>query len=158
MRRFVFGTLGAGLALLVILIAFIRSPADSPERLDETCAKATPGWSSYTEDIKGMIGAGPVAQWRGELLHADRTGSEVRLTFRLSPPWAAYTAALPILLRDPQGLVYYPDENKINGQDRTYFYRLPPESAIALPWVEVRYPGVEKRLLFDREGHWRATP
>ena len=157
MRRFIFGTLAVGLTLLVLLIAFIRTPELSPEILMDRCATARPEWTSYAEDIKGMIGAGPVAQWRGDLHQAVRAGRELRLNFRLAPPWAEYTAAIPILLRDPQGQVHYPREVKGDNAERTYLYRLPPESTEALPWIEVHYPGVERRISFDREGRWRAA-
>ncbi len=156
MRRALFIGLPALFAVLVALTVVLNQ-GPSPEVIAARCRAAQPRWSSYQEDIKGQVGAAPVASWTGEPVGAVCEGVEVSVTFRLSPPWSDYPAAIPVLLRSPTATVHAACAIRREGSNRTYVFEL-PDSAVAgsLPWVEVRYPHNERKLYFEPDGVWNA--
>ncbi|MDQ1256511.1 MAG: hypothetical protein QG656_1107, partial [Candidatus Hydrogenedentes bacterium] len=102
----------------------------------------------YPEDIKGQMGARPAAEWSGEPISATREGSTVRVTFRLSGAWAQRTAAIPILLREPHGGTFKNQRAECAEGSVTYVFELPEADGASLPWVEIKYPSGEKRMIF----------
>ena len=130
----------------------------APEALLERCRASRPEWAGYQEDIKGQIGAGPVAAWKGELTAIVQRGGTVSVTFHLEPPWSGFEAALPVLLRDPMGGVHYPGPARADGALREYTFVLGAEaSGTAFPWLEVRAPRRDWRVTLDADGRWRAA-
>ena len=115
-----------------------------------------PTWQSYSEDIKGQIGATPVAEWEGELTEVRLEGGAVRVTFRLSGPWAQRDAAIPVLLREPFGGTRRNTGARRDGDFVTYIIELPETArGQALPWVELKFPHGQRRLPLSEKGIWR---
>lgn len=157
MRRALIGVAGGLLVALVAVLACLNAHRVTPGELAQRCAASRPQWPSYQEDIKGQIGARPVAQWQGVPVHAEQSASALRVTFRIDGPWAGYACALPILLQDPLGNVFCSAETEGAGAERTYrFAWFAQEHASVLPWVTIRFPRGEKRLIFDQNGRWVA--
>ena len=126
----------------------------SPELLAARIAASAPGWNSYQEDIKGQIGASPVAEWSGRLVTAAQGDDLLSLSFVLEEPWKTRDGALPVLIRLPDGATLMPRDAIIDGEHRVYRYALP--SSAPLPWAEVQYPHHRERLYFDATGQWMA--
>lgn len=130
----------------------------SREELDRRVAAAQPEWGSYMEDVKAQVGAGPVAQWAGRPTSAFYAAGAVRVVFALEGPWAQRRAAMPVLLRTPYGGVFRDSQAQCHSGTVGYVFRLDnagvPDS---LPWAEIKYPGGERRLVFDAQGVWRAA-
>lgn len=118
---------------------------------------SVPQWQGYQEDIKGQIGAGPVAEWSGEPVKGVREGGFVRVTFRLSGAWSLREASIPVLMRDPVGRVHR--NSGAVRQDRMVVYEFqvgPDGPGWAFPWVEVKFPNGEKRIVFGDDAVWMA--
>ncbi len=145
----------------VCLVALVTCTGCAPKPSEEEIAKrvreAHPAWESYQEDIKGMIGAAPVAEWHGQLAGATHSGSKVEVTFKLEGAWAGLKCAMPILLREPAGQVLNATPEFRSGSEVAYLFDL-PETNVPLAWVELKFPRGERRLVFSEEGAWRPKP
>ena len=76
------GRIVMGIVLLIFLLLVSFYTVVNSVRLDTAeiarrCAESHPEWQNYQEDIKGQIGAAPVAEWKGEPLALDVRGREV---------------------------------------------------------------------------------
>jgi len=144
---------------LVAVLTYVNGQGVPAEELSRRCGESRPEWSSYQEDIKGQVGAAPVAAWKGEPVRVELTGRQLRITFRLSSPWSGYDAALPVLVRDPLGNV----SRNVSGERlddglRGYGFTLPGEpDAAQIPWLELRYPHTERRIPLDERGMWQSV-
>lgn len=151
--------LAAGVTLFVVLVAvfaIINAQDLSPAELARRCDACAPAWTGYQEDIKA-IGARPVAEWRGEPVSAQFTGGEARVTMALAPPWDSREAALPLLLKDPEGQIHRHATTEGAGAHRIYIFRdIASPGANAPPWLELQYPHTRRRLYLDASGHWNA--
>jgi len=157
-RRLIAGTAGCAFLALVAITAYMNSGDLSPEELARRCADSFPAWQSYQEDIKAQIGARPVAEWKGRPTGVLQDGRHVRVTFLLTEPWNGRGAVLPVLLRDPLGVVYRNVGFESRGSERIYLFELTETSAVSrLPWIELQFPHSEMRLPLDVRGAWRAN-
>lgn len=130
----------------------------SPEMIAERCRQSEPSWESYQEDIKGQIGAGPVAEWAGEPAAVTAREEEVTVDFALQAPWRDYDAALPVLLRDSFGSTCPQVHTEHVDGVRRYHFSLMGEALKHTPsWFEIRYPHGEDWLPLDNEGRWRRN-
>jgi hypothetical protein len=76
----------------------------------------------------------------------------------LEPPWDAFEAAIPVMLKDPEGRVMRNDANEIDGANRVYiFTRKESADEPAPPWLEIQYPHTKRRLFLDADGTWNAS-
>jgi hypothetical protein len=138
--------------LFVILAAWgallggCGSPVPDAE-LRKLALESNPGWQNYQEDIKAQIGARAVAEWRGEALQADVSNGEVRVVCMVEGVWAARSFVMPILIQDPRGEIIKgaSDGKAVDGRVE-YRFRLPAGER-DVPWVNVKYPNGEKRLV-----------
>lgn len=141
---------------LVALVATFTSTDLSDAELVKRCQASQPAWNGYQEDIK-EIGARPVARWHGRPVTLAAKAGEVRLTMALAPPWDAFEAAIPILLKDPEGRVTRNDADEMDGANRIYiFNRKESADEPAPPWLEIQYPHTKQRLFLDASGEWHA--
>lgn len=146
----------AASALLAALAAC--NPPLSESDLAARIQKSNPQWQSYQEDVKAQIGAAPVAEWKGEPVKALQENSAISLTFQMLGPWASRDAAIPILIRDPLGNVH--QNSTATRQDSLVVYEFKLESggsASPFPWIEVKFPNGDKRIVFDEKGAWSAN-
>ena len=144
-------------ALCLVLTAFLLTAcgAISDEELTRRAEASSPTWQNYPEDIKGQIGAGPVAEWEGEPVRIRRMRGDLRVTFRVQGPWATRGAAMPVLLKHHKGGWIRSIETVEEAGQLTYVFNLPPEVARAQPpWVELKYPHGRKRVALDAAGSW----
>lgn len=152
--------LGAAVAVLLIaalvaVIAAVNAQDPSPADLVLRCRASQPAWNGYQEDVK-EIGARPVARWHGEPVSLTFKPGEVRLTMALSPPWDAWEAALPVLLKDPEGRVVRNDFDEREGALRVYVFKRPETAADPRPpWLEIQFPHTRQRLYLGTDGTWR---
>jgi hypothetical protein len=143
-------------AALLIVLAACNPPLPESE-LVARIQKSSPQWQSYQEDIKAQIGAQPVAEWAGEPVNAIQQDAAVSLTFRLLGPWALRDAAIPILIQDPLGHVHQNAAASRRDSLVTYEFKLEsPSSTSPFPWLEVRFPNGNKRIVFNEKGAWDA--
>lgn len=64
-------------------------------------------------------------------------------------------AAIPVLLRVPEGIVYRAEGVVREGVLRRYSFSVVSEGDMGpLPWIEVHYPHTEQRIMLDAEGTW----
>lgn len=144
-----------GLGLCVILAAC--DPDIDVDKLRQRIDQSQPTWQSYQEDIKGQVGATPVAQWKGRPVETRHEGATVSVLFAIESPWADYGVAVPILLRDPMGGVYRNASATHAAGVTTYVFELREDSGrSSLPWLEIKYPHHEQRLALNPEGQWSA--
>lgn len=142
---------------LVSVIAAVNAQDPSPADLALRCRASQPAWNGYQEDVK-EIGARPVARWHGEPVSLTVKDGEVRLTMALSPPWDAWEAALPVLLKDPEGRVVRNDSDQREGSLRVYVFNRPETAGDPKPpWLEIQFPHTKQRLYLDAEGTWRRA-
>ncbi len=142
--------------VLVIILAMVNSQGVPRDELMKRCQESHPQWERYQEEIKGEIGARPVAEWNGEPIAVNRNGDEVLITFQLEGPWIDYAVPLPILLRDPLGNVQCSTTAEYAGATCTYHFSRPKDEADSLlPWIEVHYPRQELRISLDSQGNWK---
>ena len=148
----------AALAVAVLVaISSTGTRAPSPEELARRVAACRVTWPNYPEDIKRQVGATPVARWRGEPESVDCAEGVIRVAFHIEGPWALRSVALPILLRGPWGSARQNREAACTGATVAYTFDVPEgDQESAPPWVEVKYPGAEKRLVLSADGSWRA--
>ena len=86
---------------------------------------------------------------------AERAGNTVRVRFRITGSWTSLRVAAPVLLREPHGETLRETVVEFDVDTATYEFELPEELASStLPWVEVRYPRGEKRLVLSEDGRW----
>lgn len=143
-------------ALLVGVLAFLNARELPPEELVRRCNACHPAWNGYQEDIK-VIGARPVARWRGTPVALEVAPDAIRLTMALDPPWDAWDAALPLLVRDPEGQVHRNTGAERAGPLRIYQFPAPPDAALSPPpWLEIQYPHTKRRIHLSPAGTWRA--
>lgn len=117
---------------------------------------SVPTWQSYPEDIKAQVGAGPVAEWEGTVDEVRVEPEAIRVTFRLEGPWAARDAAMPLLLNEPFGGVRRNSAAERQGDRVTYLFdNAGREAAVPVPWVELKFPGGERRIVLSQEGTWK---
>jgi len=137
------------------MVARMGAHETTPAELEKRCAESDPAWISYQEDIKGQVGAQPVARWRGALQEVRQESDTVTVTFQLEAPWDEYRAAVPVLLRDPMGREHRQDRVVREDGLRRYIFRLDAQSgASLLPWVDIHFPHTERRVALDAMGHW----
>lgn len=142
--------------VLVAVVATVTSTDLSDAELVKRCQASQPAWNGYQEDVK-EIGARPVARWHGRPLALSVKSGEVRLTMALEAPWDAFEAAIPILLKDPEGRVARNDADEMDGANRIYiFTRKDSADEPAPPWLEIHYPHTKQRLFLNAGGEWHA--
>lgn len=146
----------AGLALLAVFAVFTWTNAASipDQELARRCAVSTPQWDSYQEDVKGQVGARPVAEWNGKPIAAELTDGFIRVSFLVTGSWAARECAIPILIKDPGGEIRIGHGRGDREGNVVYSLPLPPSHATTLPWLEIQYPHHRDRLAFDADGRW----
>ena len=142
-------------AALMALGLWLGNVNVSPEELVIRCRESHPEWRRYQEDVKGQIGAKPIAAWEGRPVEAKQDGAKVVVVLQVAPPWAGYDAVLPILLRDPLGVVHSPESSQREGALCRYTFSLDADGVQTLPWFEVRFPRGEMRIALDARGCWR---
>jgi hypothetical protein len=153
------GVLVAAAAFVGVILAVLL-PADDFDidtvELEKRVDRARVTWADYGEGIKAELGATPAAHWHGAPAEARLVDGAIEVRFALRPPWSDYEFGMPILLRDPEGNVFSPDEFTKGG---TYAFRhTGPVTPLSVPWVELRYPpNEERRIVFDTAGQWRAA-
>ena len=146
----------AALALLIVFTLQNRVSV-SEEELKRRIEASAPQWANYQEDIKGQIGATPAAEWEGKPVSARIDGAALYVEFEMIGPWAAREIALPLLAHDPLGNTYQNTAAEFDGARTTYIFTLAEEAASGtLPWVEIKYPHHERRLVFSDDGVWEA--
>jgi hypothetical protein len=155
-----FSSIAGVLVVGLVIIWAVRSPGNpSVEELARRVAACHPTWQNYQEDIKGQIGAAPVAQWRGTLIETRCENTLVSVTFQLSGPWAQRDITIPILVREPSGNWFEGTQTHRQAARATYTCQLPEDTAnLPFPWLEIRYPHGEKRVVLSSQGHWKAAP
>lgn len=143
--------------LLAACAAACSSPVNENE-LARRVRASRPTWQSYQEDVKGQIGAGPVAEWRGTVDEVRVEDGHIRVTFRVAGPWAARELAVPILLNEPLNGARREVSAIREGDRTTYLFDLPPEkSGLPVPWIELKFPGGQRRIALDTQGRWTAA-
>lgn len=135
------------------------APVDvSTEELAQRVQRSFPDWANYQEDLKGQLGATPVARWEGRPLRARVARSEVSIVFEVSGAWAEYDFALPILLKDHLGKVYRNRFTRHTNSEVEYIFHLTNRvEGTSVPWIEVAYPHHLERLAFSDEGEWSGA-
>ncbi len=159
----------AACAILVLVtgVLYVQYFREAEARLDpgdliRRTALSNPDWANYQEDIKAEIGAAPVAQWQGRPVTAEHLGSSVRVTFKLTGPWADREVVIPVLLRDPLGHDRRHRSYEIASPNVTYVFPIGESVSVnAVPWIMLKYPHHEERLTLDSDGRWsldRTSP
>ncbi len=151
------GVLGAiFLVCLIVAMAWVNATGISEEELASRCAESVPHWDNYQEDIKGQVGARPVALWQGRPLRAQANGPMVEVEFEVTGEWATREAAVPLLLKEPGGAIIVGRGMGNGSGGATYTFELPTIEQSRLPWIEVQYPHHRERLPLDAAGQWQA--
>jgi len=143
----------------LVMAVMRRAPTTvPPDELARRCAASRPTWQDYEENIKAQIGATPAAEWAGTLHNVSRQGRFVRITWRLAPPWNERRVAIPMLLKEPRGAIVLNREVEWRGGSPVYVFQLPEGMDDApLPWIEIKYPHGEQRLVLYDDGSWAAS-
>jgi len=131
---------------VVTVLAACTNEVSSTE-LARRIAECRPEWQNYQEDIKGQIGAALAAEWEGAPTSVKMAGRTLLVRFAVSGPWASRDVAIPVLLREPTGIVLKNDSALREGGEFVYCFVLPDKVAGALPWVEVQYPHGQRRMV-----------
>ena len=145
--------------LLAVLLAGAWGCAGTVDeaQLAARVTSSHPRWASYQEDIKGQVGARPVAEWEGALESIDASSGLVEVTIRLKAPWAARDAAMPILLEEPVGGVHEATASRREGDRRVYTFAISGTAGSEpAPWVQLKLPRQEPRIVLPPNGHWKA--
>lgn len=130
-------------------------PGLSTRELAARVEKSHPAWEDYQEDIKGQIGAAPVAEWEGTPIRLWFEKDRVFLAFALEGPWATRDVGIPVLLRDPSGRVQRDTHAQRIGSEIRYSFERPNLEALPA-WLEIKYPHTERRLVLSERGEWQA--
>ncbi len=146
-------------AFFLALLSVHCSKEIPEEELRQRADASELSWNNYQEEIKAQLGATPTAEWSGGPIRAERDGVDVRVTFQIDPPWSERLVAIPILARDPLGLVYRPGvEAQFGPEGVTYSFTLDNRWAdSAVPSLEVQYPRHEVNIVFRPDGAWTRT-
>lgn len=118
------------------------------------CAAAAPSWGAYDEDIKRDLGATAVALWSGVPIAVSLDAATVRVTFHVEGAWSSYSCNMPILLRDPRERLLRSKEVLGGGTERVYVFDSTDSGDSRWPWISLRYPMREDRLLLSQDGRW----
>ena len=125
------------------------------EELRDRVRTSRPAWESYQEDIKSQVGAAPVAQWEGVLQSVVCQRNTVHLTFEVRGPWAQRATAIPILVREPFGGTHSSLSAHNDAGSVTYLFELTEaDSTTSFPWLDVKFPHQEKRIVLSDQGVW----
>lgn len=153
MRRAAAAAVGL-FALITAYVALVPAPEITPDQVRARALAAAPDWFRYDEDIKGQIGAAPVAAWHGapEWVRIGPGGAEI--AFTVTGAWRDYGAPLPILARDPFGKVHLANAGR--WEDDLFVYRLPELADAGIPWIELRYRRHETRVQIGTDGYGTA--
>jgi len=144
-------------AVMLLVAALGCTPAITDAELERRVDASRPAWESYQEDLKSQIGAGPVAQWEGVPVKVRTERRAVHVTFRLTAAWAHRGAAIPILMREPLGGVHRNIDARCDGDRVTYLFECPPSaSGMPFPWIELKYPHYQKRIVLSDRGEWET--
>lgn len=127
----------------------------SEAEIARRCRESEPRWESYQEDVKGLIGAAPTAEWSGRPAAVTVTASGIKVEMLLTGAWASREAVIPLLVRDATGSVLLSQEASGEGARRTYHFPPPPEQGLASS-LELRYPHGEAWIPLDADGAWQA--
>jgi len=147
----------AAWCLMLTVAAGCAGPTD--EELKQRVAVSLDkfDWNDYSENLKGLIGAGPVAEWTGKPVDARIDGSVVTIRFRVEGPWKSRTFGIPIMIREPRGAVFTSgDMRQVDGL-AIYQFRLTDGASSMPPWLELQYPHGRVRLAFRQDGTWEAV-
>ncbi len=143
-----------GFVVAVLLAGCEQGPSDG--ELAARIAKSRPAWESYQEDIKGQVGAGPVAQWDGTPSRLWFDKDAVFVAFAMKGYWATRDGGVPVLLRDPSGRVQRDLRSDRNGSMIRYTFERPKLDGMPA-WLEIKYPHMERRLVLSEQGEWQAS-
>ncbi|MBI4556847.1 MAG: hypothetical protein HY706_04625 [Candidatus Hydrogenedentes bacterium] len=147
----------AAVTVLLVIGAKVSSSGLSAEAITQRVLASHPTWQSYDEDIKAQIGAAPVAEWQGQPVAAQCDTETVRVTFRLTGPWAVRKTAIPVLLRDPLSGTHQNARTERKNGMATYVFEMPKSATSAgMAWIEIKYPRGERRLILSPTGEWEA--
>jgi len=146
-------------AVMLWGILFTEAPEEiSAEELADRVQRSVPAWADYQEDLKGQLGATPVARWQGRPIRAQVDGESVSIVFEVSGAWAEYDFALPVLIKDHLGKSYRNTGARRTNSEVEYLFQIAGHVAgTTLPWVEIAYPHHLERLAFSQEGAWTAA-
>jgi hypothetical protein len=142
-----------GLVAAALLAGCEQGPSD--REFAARVEKSRPAWENYQEDIKGQVGAGPVAEWDGTPSRLWFDKDAVFLTFAMRGPWATRDAGIPVLLRDPSGREQRDLRADRTGSTVRYTFERPKLDAMPA-WLEIKYPHTERRLVLSERGEWQA--
>lgn len=144
-------------AVMLLAAALGCTPGITDEELERRVDASRPVWESYQEDLKSQIGAGPVAQWEGVPVKVLAQRRAVHVTFRLTAAWAQRDIAIPILMREPLGGVHRNLDARRAGECVTYLFECPQSaSGTPFPWIELKYPRCQKRIVLSDRGEWET--
>ena len=143
-------------ALSLLLLASCRQPGMSDEEVNRRVVNANPSWEDYREDLKAILGPGPLAEWKGQLQQVAVQAGQVRITFKVAGSWARRDIQLPILMKGPDGEIYSPTHSTIqNDEFVEYLFEPPrPEEPSAWPWLLVMFPQGPQRVILPPGGVW----
>lgn len=131
-------------------------PALDDQEVARRVAESRPTWPNYQEDIKAQIGAGPVAEWEGQLESVEAHAGRVVVRFIVRGPWSTRDCAIPILLQEPLGGVHQSEDARREGAHVTYTFRLAKGDA-PVPWIALRFPHGTRRIAIPSTGAWKST-
>ncbi|HPK00105.1 MAG TPA: hypothetical protein PKW60_11510 [Candidatus Hydrogenedentes bacterium] len=144
----------AGVVVLVMILS-AKGPMSS-EELARRVMKCEPSWSNYDEDLKAQIGAAPVAEWKGEPAEARWEAGELRVSFAMLGVWAGRDAAIPVLVKLPNGETHR--NEAAAWEDGRLVYQFTTSLQATPQWVIVRYPFYgERRLVLSEDGRWESA-
>lgn len=150
MKRLAAAALGM-LCLLTAYVALVPAPQPGPDEIAARALASQPAWNRYDEDVKGQIGAAPVAAWQGapRWIRVGAAGTEI--AFDVQGAWRDYAAPMPILARDPFGQTHRCAAGRWEAD--AFVYLIPGLTDAGIPWIELRYPRGEMRLQIDATGY-----
>ncbi len=144
--------------VLVLIVGLGRCSETPGVDLADRIKTSDPAWSNYQEDIKAQIGARPVARWQGAPAAVECTGKRIRVTFKVSGPWAGKQPNLPVMMRGPRGDTRVNSHVELENGSTVYVFHPGDGEAFALPipWLELKYPNGAKRVTLSQGGTWSA--
>ncbi len=157
-RKLLVGYAVVALGVVAFILASVKGSSVSPEELAARIAASHPSWQSYEEDIKGQIGAGPVAEWEGTLVAVQAEPGALCATFRVTGPWADRDAGIPILLRSASGKTFQSVSTRREDGRVQYRFDLGSDTDPMPPWVELKYPFYgNRRVPLSEQGSWEEA-